>query len=106
MREGAVRLRHPVCVLFLLDRLALTFRGENQLGGQPLRHVFFAAGAAGPEEPPPAPRGGAVRAGLPPALLRGGAPPPGRSLPTRAPPGKSRPCDDVGPPARAARPSR
>src|SRR5436309_10420887 len=57
MREGAVRLRHPVCVLFLLDRLALTFRGENQLGGQPLRHVFVAAGAAERDQPAHAERG-------------------------------------------------
>src|SRR6266496_2808323 len=41
MREGAVRLRHPVRVFLLLDRFALAFRGEDQLGGQPLRHRLF-----------------------------------------------------------------
>src|SRR5437773_2688628 len=43
MREGAVRLRHPVRVLFLLDRLALTLRGENPLGERlfaPLHQVI------------------------------------------------------------------
>src|SRR2546427_1344904 len=85
MREGAVRLRHPVRVLFLLDRLALTFRGENQLGGQPLRHVFFAAGAARREQPTPAPPRGPPRAGLPPPPVPPPAPPPGLHLPHRVP---------------------
>src|SRR6266480_6877009 len=43
MREGPVGFRHPVRVFLLLDRLALAFRGEDQLGGEPLRHVLFAA---------------------------------------------------------------
>src|SRR6267143_4921689 len=45
MREGAVRLRHPVRVLFLLDRLALALRGEDLLGRQALGHVLLPAGA-------------------------------------------------------------
>src|SRR5882672_1787836 len=57
MREGAVRLRHPVRVLFLLNRLALTLRGEDQLGGEPFGHVRLAAGAAERDQPAHAQRG-------------------------------------------------
>src|SRR5438445_6557779 len=59
MREGAVRLRHPVRILFLLYRLALALRGEDQLGGESLRHVLFAARAAERDQPAHAERGGA-----------------------------------------------
>src|SRR5881409_1339227 len=51
MREGAIRLRHPVRVFLLLYGLALALRGEDQLGGEPLRHVLFAAGAAERDQP-------------------------------------------------------
>src|SRR5881409_4302354 len=57
MREGAVRLRHPVRVLFLLYRLALALRGEDQLGGEPLRHVLLAARATELNQPAHAERG-------------------------------------------------
>src|SRR5438105_2962692 len=46
MREGAVRLRHPVRVFLLLNRLAFALRGKNQLGGKALRHRLFFARAA------------------------------------------------------------
>src|SRR3989454_11182208 len=81
MREGAVRLRHPVRVFFLLNRLALALRGEDQLGGEPLGHVLFAAGAGGREQATPARRGGAPRAGLPPPPGGRRAPPPRPPLP-------------------------
>src|SRR6266705_514840 len=42
MRESPIGLRHPVRVFLLLDRLALALRGEDQLGGEALRHVLFA----------------------------------------------------------------
>src|SRR6059036_2635824 len=61
MREGAVRLRHPVRVFFLLYGLTLTLRGEDQLGGEPLRHVLFATGAAERDQPAHAERGAALR---------------------------------------------
>src|SRR5437660_2271388 len=51
MREGPIGLRHPMRVLFLLDRLALALRGEDQLGGQPLRHVLLAPRAAVLDQP-------------------------------------------------------
>src|SRR2546426_4567501 len=76
MREGAVRLRHPVRVLFLLYRLALTLRGEDQLGGEPLRHVLLAAGAAGRDQPAHTPRGAPPPPPLPPHLGGRAAPPP------------------------------
>src|SRR3989442_13767534 len=57
MREGAVRLRHPVRVFLLLDRLALALRREDHLGGEPLRHVLLAAGTPELDHPahPPGP---------------------------------------------------
>src|SRR5439155_20678583 len=51
MREGPIGLRHPVRVLFLLDRLALALRGEDQLGGEAFRHVLLAARAAVLDQP-------------------------------------------------------
>src|SRR5213595_679432 len=58
--EGPVGLGHPVRVLFLLYGLALALRGEDQLGGEPLRHVLFAAGAAERDQPAHAERGAAL----------------------------------------------
>src|SRR2546430_17156397 len=84
MREGAVRLRHPVRVFFLLNRLALALRGEDQLGGEPLGHALFAAGGGGADQPPPFPRGGALGAGFPPPP--GGRPPPPPRPPLPRPP--------------------
>src|SRR5213595_1139088 len=49
--EGPVGLGHPVRVFFLLYGLALALRGEDQLGGQPLRHVLLAPGAAERDQP-------------------------------------------------------
>src|SRR3989441_1069701 len=51
MRESPIGLRHPVRVLFLLDRLALALRREDQLGGEALRHVLLAPGAAERDQP-------------------------------------------------------
>src|SRR5690349_17415957 len=55
--EGPVGLGHPVRVFLLLYGLTLTLRGEDQLGGQPLRHVLFAPGAAERNQPAHAERG-------------------------------------------------
>src|SRR2546426_9603251 len=85
MREGAVRLRHPVRVFFLLNRLALALRGEDQLGGEPLGHVLFAAGAAGRDQPAPAARRGPRRPGFPPPPGGRAPPPPRPPLPTPPP---------------------
>src|SRR6266702_1016866 len=52
MRESPIGLRHPVRVFLLLDRLALALRGEDQLGGEALRHVLFAPGASELVQPP------------------------------------------------------
>src|SRR5947209_4416910 len=60
MREGAVRLRHPVRVFLLLDRLALALRGEDHLGGQALRHRLLAPRAAEHDQPPHPQRGAAL----------------------------------------------
>src|ERR1041385_4842909 len=46
MRESPVGLPHRVRFVFFLNSLALPFRGENQLGGQPLRHRLLFAHAA------------------------------------------------------------
>src|SRR5881409_1620204 len=46
MREGAVRLRHPVRVFLLLYRLALALRRQDQLGGEALGHRLLFARAA------------------------------------------------------------
>src|SRR6266566_9396100 len=43
MREGAVRLRHPVRVFLLLYRLALALRRQDQLGGEALGHCLLFA---------------------------------------------------------------
>src|SRR2546426_11499315 len=51
MRESPIGLRHPVRVLFLLDRFALALRREDQLGGEALRHVLLAPGAAERDQP-------------------------------------------------------
>src|SRR5204862_7124954 len=64
MREGAIRLRHPVRVFLLLYGLALALRGEDQLGGEPLRHVLFAAGAAERDQPAHAQGGAPLGAGF------------------------------------------
>src|SRR5256886_17638745 len=61
MREGAVRLRHPVRVFLLLDRLAFALRGKNQLGGKALRHRFFFARAAVLNDPAHSQRGASFR---------------------------------------------
>src|SRR6267154_2740462 len=52
MGEGAIRLRHPVRVFLLLDRLAFALRGEDHLGGQPLGHRLLAARPAVLNKPP------------------------------------------------------
>src|SRR2546429_8114623 len=51
VRECPVSLGHPVRVFFLLYGIALALRGEDQLGGQPLRHVLLAPGAAERDQP-------------------------------------------------------
>src|SRR5438067_6678206 len=51
VRECPVGLGHSVRVFFLLYGLALALRGEDQLGGQPLRHVLLAPGAAERDQP-------------------------------------------------------
>src|SRR6266550_5263629 len=51
MREGAVRLRHPVRVFLLLYRLAFALRRQDQLGGEALGHRLLFAGAAVLDDP-------------------------------------------------------
>src|SRR2546427_543983 len=51
MREGAVRLRHPVRVFLLLYRLAFALRRQDQLGGQALGHRLLFARAAVLDDP-------------------------------------------------------
>src|SRR5438105_6066202 len=51
MREGAVRLRHPVRVFLFLYRLAFAFRRQDQLGGVALGHRLLLAGAAVLDDP-------------------------------------------------------
>src|SRR5437667_12191709 len=51
MREGAVRLRHPVRVFLLLYRLAFALRRQDQLGGQALVHRLLFARAAVLDDP-------------------------------------------------------
>src|SRR5437763_7205020 len=55
--ECPVGFRHPVRVFLLLYGLALALRGEDELGGQPLRHVLFAPGATERDQPAHAERG-------------------------------------------------
>src|SRR5207247_2233546 len=73
MREGAVRLRHPVRVFLLLDRFALALRGEDHLGGQALRHRLFAPRTAEHDQPPHPERGAALRPHLHRHLVGGAA---------------------------------
>src|SRR3984893_16918991 len=51
MREGAVRLRHPVGVFALLDCVPPTIGCIEQFGGQPLGHRLFIALARRRDEP-------------------------------------------------------
>src|SRR5437016_6447216 len=51
MREGAVRLRHPVRVFLLLYRLAFALRRQDQLGGEALGHRLLFARAAILDDP-------------------------------------------------------
>src|SRR2546421_5839362 len=57
VRECPVGLGHSVRVFLLLYGIALAFRGEDQLGGQPLRHVLFAPCATERDHPAHAERG-------------------------------------------------
>src|SRR5437773_8936642 len=82
--EGPVGLGHPVRVFFLLYGLALALRGEDQLGGQPLRHVLLAPGAAERDQPAHAERGAPPG----PDFHR---PPIGRAPPAAGPPLPRRP---------------
>src|SRR6266516_4042794 len=51
MREGAVRLRHPVRVFLLLYGLAFALRRQNQLGGEAFGHRLLFARAAVLDDP-------------------------------------------------------
>src|SRR2546425_6064426 len=57
MCESPIGFRHPVRVFLLLDGLALALRGEDQLGGEPLRHVLLAPRPAVLDQPPHPQRG-------------------------------------------------
>src|SRR6266536_1909573 len=70
MCESPIGLRHPVRVLFLLDRLAFALRRQDQLGGEPLRHVLLAPGAAELDQPPHPQRGAPFRPDLDRHLVR------------------------------------
>src|ERR1700752_72310 len=61
MREGAVRLRHPVRVFLLLYRLAFALRRQNQLGCEALGHRLLFARAAVLDDPAHPQRGAALR---------------------------------------------
>ena len=49
--ERLVRFRHPVRVVLLLHRVALTLRGGDQLSREPVA-IVFSARAASTNEPP------------------------------------------------------
>src|SRR5882672_8899138 len=51
VRECPVGLGHAVGVVLLLDRVALTLGGENQLRRQPLRHALLGAGPRELDDP-------------------------------------------------------
>src|SRR6266699_5539515 len=57
VRKRPIGFRHPVRVFLLLDRLALALRGEDQLGGEPLRHILLAPRPAVLDQPPHPQRG-------------------------------------------------
>src|ERR1700694_2061831 len=73
MRESAIRFRHPVRVFLLLNRLALALRGENELGGEALRHRFFLARTAVLDQPAHPQRRAPLRPYLDRHLIRGSA---------------------------------
>src|SRR5207247_534295 len=69
MCESPIGFRHPVRVFLLLDRLALALRGEDQLGGEPLRHILLAPRPAVLDQPPHPPRGPPLGSHLAPDRL-------------------------------------
>src|SRR4030095_2941471 len=73
VREGAVRFRHAVRVLALLDRIAAVLRRVHQLARQAGRHRFFRAGARRRNEPADGQSLGALGAHLDRNLVGGAA---------------------------------
>ena len=75
MRERPVRLGHPVRVFLLLDRVALAFGGEDQLGRQALGHGLLVPAAGERDQPAHGQRRPALRPHLDRHLERGAADP-------------------------------
>src|SRR3954462_962967 len=73
MREGFIRLRHAVDVLFALVRAALVGLGVGQLAGQPLGHRLLTTRAGELDEPADGERAGPAGGALDRYLVGGAA---------------------------------